>query len=96
MNFEFANSINDLIDFSRLTIGNAKVLFDVSKEKLNNPSITIALYQLWVAQLKFSGDNELGSARFSMAVMLDDSASMSHTRLGGINFLPISSIDSVS
>ena len=56
-----------------MAVSDSKVLFDVSKEKLNDPSIPIPLYQLWVAQLKFSGNKELGSARFGVSVLLDDS-----------------------
>ena len=62
----------DLIAFSGLTVRDAKVLFDVSKEKFDNPSIAILLYQLRVAQLEFSGNKELGSAGFGMTVVLDD------------------------
>ena len=63
----------DLIALSRLAISDAKVLFDISKEKLNNPSIAIPLYQLWIAQLKLCGYKKLNSTRFSMSVVLDDS-----------------------
>ena len=63
----------DLIAFSGLTVSNAKVLFEVSKEKFDDPSIAIVLYQLWVAQLEFGSNKELGSAGFGMTVVLDDS-----------------------
>ncbi len=63
----------DLIAFSGLTVSNAKVLFEVSKEKFDDPSIAIVLYQLWVAQLEFGSNKELGSAGFGMTVVFDDS-----------------------
>ncbi len=63
----------DLIAFSPLTVSSPKVLFEVSKEKFDDPSIAIVLYQLRVAQLEFSGNKELGSAGFGMTVVLDDS-----------------------
>ena len=69
----------DLIAFSGLTVSDAKVLFEVSKEKLDDPSIAIVLYQLRITQwskrrkLEFGSNKELGSAGFGMMVVLDDS-----------------------
>jgi hypothetical protein len=69
----------DLIALSRLAVSDAKVLFHVSKEKLDDPSIAVVLYQLRIAQwskhrkLEFGSNKELGSTRFSMPVVLDDS-----------------------
>ena len=63
----------DLIAFCCLTVSDAKVLFEVSKEKFDDPSIAIVLYQLRVAQLELGSNKELGSAGFGMTVVLDDS-----------------------
>ena len=63
----------DLIALSCLAVSDAKVLFDVSKEKLDDPSIAVVLYQLWIAQLKLCGHKKLDSTRFSMSIVLDDS-----------------------
>ena len=63
----------DLIGLSGLTVSDAKVLFDIAKEELDDPSITIALHQLLIAQLELGGNEELDSTRLSMSVVLNDS-----------------------